>query len=166
MRRDCRGSSLLETILFLPFLLLLLYGMLEFARITYTYYTIQKALYAIARYAGTLQGVNFCDQGDPGVAAAKSFGLTGTTDSGVDSNIPNLAADQILVSAERADPTSGDITQCACDILGCDTSSGAQPPNFVLVTIPDGYTVRPVMPFVQFDAFQLRPQVRVPFGGT
>lgn len=161
-----RGSTLLETILFLPILFLLLYGMLEFARIIYTYYTIQKALYAIARYAGTQQGVNFCDQGDPGVTAAKNYGLTGTTDSGADSNIPNLTADLIQVSAERADPATGEITQCGCDLLGCDTSVGGLPPDFITVSIPDGYTVRPVMPFIQFDAFQLRPEVRAPNGGT
>src|SRR5690349_17905832 len=59
-----RGSIALETALYLPILFLLLFGTVELAKITYTYYTLQKIMASVARYAGTQQGVNFCDAGD------------------------------------------------------------------------------------------------------
>ena len=37
-----RGNSLLEAVLFLPILMLLLWGLIEFGRITYTFYTLHK----------------------------------------------------------------------------------------------------------------------------
>ena len=39
-----RGNSLLEAVLFLPILMLLLWGLIEFGRITYTFYTLHKML--------------------------------------------------------------------------------------------------------------------------
>ncbi len=74
-----RGSAALETVMVLPFLLVLLLGTVEIAKITYTYYTLHKMLYSLARYLGTQQGTNFCDPSDPNIVAAKNFALTGTT---------------------------------------------------------------------------------------
>ena len=50
--------------MFVPLLVLLLMGMTELARLTYTYYTLHKILYNLARYVGTQQGVDFCGGSD------------------------------------------------------------------------------------------------------
>ncbi|MBL0159644.1 MAG: pilus assembly protein [Bryobacterales bacterium] len=52
-RRGQGGGVLLETALWMPFLILLLMGTVELSRVTYTYYTLKKILYTVARTAGT-----------------------------------------------------------------------------------------------------------------
>ena len=37
---------------------------------------------------------------------------------------------------------------------------------YIVVSIPDGYSIQLVFPFFQVDPIPLRPQVRVPYGGT
>ena len=47
----------------------------------------------------------------------------------------------------------------------CGTTSSA--PDYIVVSIPDGYPVRPVIPFFSvIDTIALRPRVKVPYGGT
>ena len=64
-----RGAVLMETVLWVPILVLLFMGTVEFTRVAYTYYTLEKILYSLARYAGTQQGINFCDPNDANVLA-------------------------------------------------------------------------------------------------
>jgi hypothetical protein len=42
----------------------------------------------------------------------------------------------------------------------------SQRPDYILVTMPTGYMVRPRIPFITLDPIALRPFVMVPFGGT
>src|SRR5580692_11891623 len=94
-----RGSSAVEVAIFLPLLMTLLVGMFQIAQITYTYYTLRKAVYAVATYLSTQQGVNFCNNpGDPGIANAISFGLTGTTDPTQPDVVAGLTKDMIAVT--------------------------------------------------------------------
>jgi hypothetical protein len=160
-----RGSSALEAALFLPILFTLLLGMIEIARITYTYYTLHKVMYSVARNLGTARGADFCNDGDPVVTAAKNFALTGTPDNSADPALPNLTADMIRVRLERYEATSQDLGQCECSVTGCDIAGGARAPDYIVVYLNDGYVVRPVIPLVAVDPFALRPHVRVPFGG-
>jgi hypothetical protein len=160
------GTAALETALFLPILILLLMGTLEIGRIAFTYYTLHKILYGLARNLGTQQGVNFCDDNDPAVAAAKAFALTGSSDSSAPGLIGDLTADQISVRIEQVDPNSGTLGECACSVPGCDTANGGLPPDFIVVSLPNGYPVTPHIPLVPMDPIPLRPTVRVPYGGT
>ena len=72
-----RGASLMEALLFLPILFMLTWGMIDLARIGMTYYELHKMMYSIAQYSSTSQNVNFCDDADPVVAAAKIVELRG-----------------------------------------------------------------------------------------
>ena len=56
-----KGTSLIEGVIFIPLVILLLLGMMEFGRVAYTYYQLQKVMYAFARQAGTQQNINLCD---------------------------------------------------------------------------------------------------------
>ena len=166
MRRR-RGGSVIEVALFVPILMTLLVGMVQIGKITYVYYTLRKTMYTMARYVAVQQGVNFCDAGDPTIVAAKNFAVSGTsTEDGAEPVLPNLTADMISVAAERTDAQSGTVVQCECSVTGCDSAAGGRPPDFIVVSIPDGYEVRPRIPFLTLDPIPLRPQVRVPFGGT
>ena len=165
-RRSQSGQSLLETALLLPFLLLFLVGTIELGKVIYTYFALQKTLYAIARLAGTQQGINLCDSNDPLLTQAINIVLTGSTGGTGQPLIQGLSATDIQVRVERYDPTSNSLAQCACSIAGCDTSSGGAPPDFLVVSLVSGYQVTPVFPLFKVDPFALRPQVRIPYGGT
>ncbi|MFN7933850.1 MAG: TadE/TadG family type IV pilus assembly protein [Bryobacteraceae bacterium] len=165
-RRNQRGGFLLENALFLPILLLLLLGMIELAKITWTYYSLQKALYTAARYVGTQQSVNFCDDTDAIVTAAKNLAVTGTADGSTEALIRNFSVDQIQVRLERFTAETGDIGECECSAEACDTANGGRSPDYIVVSIPSGYPFTLAIPNLPLDPILLRPRVRVPFQGT
>jgi hypothetical protein len=165
-RHNQRGGFLLENAMFMPILLLLLLGMIELAKITWTYYALQKALYTVARYVGTQQSVNFCDDTDAIVTAAKNLAVTGSADGSTEALIRNFSADQIQVRLERFTAETGEIGECECSAEACDTASGGRSPDSIVVSIPSGYPVTLAIPNLPLDPILLRPRVRVPFQGT
>lgn len=165
-RRPPSGSILLETALWLPLIFLLLVGMIELARVSYTYYMIHRMLYTLARHVGTGQGVNFCDDADPVVAAAKNFAVTGVVDDSGTPYVQGLDAEMIDIRIERRNLDTGALEQCDCGVPGCDAAAGGLAPEFLVVSIPDGYPIRLNFPTLLSDPIPLRFQVRVPFGGT
>lgn len=160
-----RGSTIMETILFLPLLLLLLMGTVELGRLTYTYYSIYKALYTLARQAGTAQGANFCDDEDAVLQAVKNFVLTGTEDASGEPLIRELTPDRVRIRIERYNPETGGLDECSCGVPGCDTGNGGLAPDYIVVSLPDGYPFQLRIPYLNLSPLLLRPQVRVPFGG-
>ena len=164
MRR--RGSTVMEAALFTPILVLLLMGLIELGRVAYTYVALHKILYNLARYLGTQQGVNFCDESDATVTAAKNFALTGNTEATTDPYIANLTAEQIQVRIERLNPETGALELCECSSMGCDASTGGLAPDAIVVSIPEGYPVTLRIPRLLMDPIPLKPQVRLPYGGT
>jgi len=140
--------------------------MVELARVTYIYYTLQKTMYTLARYLGTRQGANLCDSGDAEVAAAKEYALTGNTDGTAEPFITGLTSDMISIRVERFSAEGGSLGECQCSVTGCDTGAGGRPPDFIVVSIPAGYSIRLSFPYLVTDPILLRPTVRVPFGGT
>ena len=163
-RQAQRGSTLLESVLFLPILFMLLFGMVEVARITWTYFTLQKILYVIGRYAATQPGVNFCDAADPILADAKNLALRGIGDATGDPQLPNLTAELIQVRLERVQTDNPALADCECSAIGCDNAQGGRGPDFIVVSVIDGYSVRTNIPFVPSETFPLRPVVRIPYG--
>lgn len=157
---------MIEAALFTPLLVLLLMGLIELGRVAYTYVALQKILYNLARYVGTQQGVNFCDDTDATVTAAKNFALTGNTEGTTDPYVADLSADQIQVRIERRNPETGQLELCDCSPTGCDLSAGGLAPDAIVVSIPEGYPVQLRIPRLLLDPIPLKPQVRLPYGGT
>ena len=165
MRRGRRGNMVVEVAIWLPVLFLLISGVIQFGKITYLYYTLRKIEYGIARTVSIGSGVNFCpDATDTFIQGAIEFALTGTPDGSGPPLVENLTPGMISVTTECIDPATG--LPGACNSSGCDGAAGAQRPDYVVVTIPDGYRVQPRIPFVLLDSFQLKPSVAVPFGGV
>jgi TadE-like protein len=168
--KSVRGGAVLETALWVPILVLLLVGMVQIAKVTFTYYTLKKTLYTAARYVSTQQGVDFCNAADPAVLGAINLAITGnSTDAGgLDPILPLLTPDMITINIERVDPTSGVPGACDCSVTGCDTNAGGGEPDFVVASIPNGYAITPFIPGVTLPSgpILLKPTVRVPFGGT
>lgn len=157
---------MLETVLMMPILILLLVGMTELARATYTYYTLQKILNTAARYVATQQGVNFCADDDATVAAAKNFATTGAADDSTNSILTGLTPDLLQIRLERISADDGSLGECDCSSTGCDVSSGGRPPDYVVVSVPNGYSFQPRFPYLANEVILFRPHVRVPYGGT
>src|ERR1019366_7813262 len=130
-----RGRALLEAAMLTPLIVLLLTGMVTIARITYTWYTLRKTVYSIARYVGTQQGVNFCSASDPAITQAINFGLTGTTDGSQPVFVTGLTADMFQITAEQYDPVGQTISACSCGLPGCDPTQGGSAPDFIVVSM-------------------------------
>lgn len=163
--RGGAGSSLLETAMWFPLLLLLLYGLVEFGRVSYTYFALQKALYSVARYAGSTPGINLCDEADSNLQAAKNLALRGTPDESVEPLIQGLEPEMIEVRIERYNSDTGELEQCECSESGCDAAAGGIAPDYLVVSIPDGFAFQLTIPAFPIDPILLRPVVRVPHGG-
>jgi hypothetical protein len=164
--RKRHGSATIESALFIPILLALFIGMEELARVTYTYYMIQKTLSGLALYLGTQQGVNFCNPSDPIVAAAINNALTGTFDGSGAPLITGLTPDMVQVSPEQFNAAAQQLNACPCGVPGCDTSQGGTAPGFIVVSLANGYTVQPLFLGFSVSPFPLQPSVTVPYGGT
>ena len=160
-----RGNSALEVAMFLPVLTLLLVGMYQIAQITYTYYTLRKAVYAAATYLSAEQGVNFCNNpADAGISAAINFGITGTTDGSQPAVVAGLTADMIVITPETYQPATQ--TAIAYDTSVC-AGGDTTPPDYITVSITNGFTVQPAIPFFStIQPISLSPKVKVPYGGT
>jgi hypothetical protein len=154
-----------EVALWMPVILLLIAGVIQFGKITYLYYTLRKIEYTVARSVSVASGVDFCpDATDTLIQGAIEFALTGTSDGSGTPLVSNLTPAMISVTTECIDPATG--LPGPCDTSGCDGAAGAHRPDYVVVTIPDGYPVEPRIPFILLEPFQLRPTVAVPFGGV
>jgi hypothetical protein len=157
---------MIENALWVPILVTLMFGMVELARVSYTYFTLHKILYTIARMAGTQQGANFCDDGDETIQSVVQFALNGGGDDNAEPILPGLDTSQIAIRIERYATDSDTLVECECSDTGCDASAGGGAPDFISVSIPDGYPIRLTFPGLNLDPILLRPQVRVPYGGT
>ncbi len=153
----------LEALLWIPVMVLLIVGMVQFGKITYTYYTLRKAVYSAARYLAVQQGVNFCDPAnDAAINAAIQFAITGSSDGSGTPVVTNLTPDMFQVTTQCVDPATG--VAGACDTSGCPAVTAR--PDYIMVSMPNGYLVQPRIPIVTLDPILLRPYVLVPFGGT
>jgi hypothetical protein len=53
-----------------------------------------------------------------------------------------------------------------CEVSGCTGLTGAQRPDFIMVGMPNGYSIPLRIPFIQLDPVMLRPSITVPFAGS
>ena len=164
--RSRRGSALVEAAIFIPLITLLLVGMVNIARITYTYYTLRKTVYSIARFVGTQQGVNFCNPLDPFVLSAENFGVTGVTDGSQPAFVTGLTTDMFTITPEQYVPGTQTLNECCGGVPGCDPTQGGTGPDFIVVSIPNGYEMPLRIPGLSADPILLKPEVKVPYGGT
>jgi hypothetical protein len=160
-----RASTLVEAAMWLPILIAMLFGMVELARVTYTYYTLQKVLYSLARTVGAQQGINFCDDAGATLTAAKNLALRGSPDEAAEPILPGLDPDTIQIRLERRNAETGELDECECTANGCDTAAGGVSPQWIVVSLSGGYPIQLAIPRLTLDPIPLRPAVRVPYGG-
>jgi len=159
--KRARGNMVLELAMWMPILLLLIAGMIQVGKWTYVDYSLTKILNAAARQVAVQQGLNFCDPLDPATQAALSAAINDPA-TGLPL-IPTLTVDMLQVTTQCLDATGA---LGACDVSGCGSPASAQRPDFLTVSLPNGYTIQPRIPFILLNPFQLRPTVTVPFDGS
>jgi hypothetical protein len=148
-----------EAALFIPVLLLLIVGTVQFGKVTYTYFTLKKMVWAAGRQLAAQQGVNFCDpENDPKIAAAVDFALNDSSTG--ERIIPNVTGIQFAPQCATAD---GQLE--ACDTGSCESLGIGPRPKFLLVSITDGYPMTIRIPFINPVDVTLAPTALVPVGG-
>jgi Flp pilus assembly protein TadG len=157
------GNAALETALILPILLLLIVGMVQIGKVTYTYYTVKKMVYGAARSLAVQQGINFCDVA--GDATAQTTITNALNDP--NTSAPIVASVTTLqVATQCTDPANPGGALVACDTSNCDALTVAARPDFLVVTVPGGYTINVLIPFLNPIPITFNPSVTVPFGGV
>ena len=147
--------------MWMPVLMLLISGLVQFGRITYLNYVLQKIVYTAARTLSVSQNLNFCDPADPVAQAVLANAVTDPATS--QPLVSNLTGDMLVATTQCYDANGA---LGACDVSACAGLTGAQRPDFVTVAIPGGYSFPLRIPFIQLDPVLLRPSITVPFGGT
>jgi len=158
-----RGAALVETVMLMPILAALLMGTFSLARMTYTYYMLEKVMFNLARYLGTQQGVNFCDNQDATVQSALNYALTGDPNSSDSPVIIGLTPAMFQVRIERFDSTSQQLVDASGD---CTSGVNVLPPEFIVVSLTNPYSMPALFWGLPIDAVPLNPSVRVPYAGT
>ena len=147
--------------MWMPFLMLLITGLITFGQITYINYVLQKIVYTAARSIAAGQNLNLCDPADPIVAAALANAVNDPS-TGLPL-VQSLTGDMLVFTTRCYDATGA---LGACDVSGCTGLTGAGRPDFVTVSIPDGYSIPMRIPYIQLNPVLLRPSITVPFAGT
>lgn len=140
MNRRMRGQGMVEFALMLPIVLLMIYGLMEMARLMQTYLTIQHAAREGARYAITGQSTT-------GVAADRPNSIVEKTRAA-------MAGLQIASSSDTPSVEPSD-TPFYLDV-SLDPVNGGGATSPVTVTVTYNYT--PLMP-VRFGEITLLPTV-------
>ncbi|SPE29907.1 conserved hypothetical protein [Candidatus Sulfopaludibacter sp. SbA3] len=159
MRRRTSGNMVLEGILWIPVIVLLVVGTIQLGKISYTYYSLRKAVFTAARYLAVQQGTDVCNLGgDANVQAALNLAVNDPNSQ--TPLISGLTADNFLISTECVDPASNTVGACLCG--GVD---GEQRPDYIVVSVT-GFSIQPRIPGLTLDPIALSPSVTVAFGGS
>jgi len=162
MRRRTRGNMLLEGILWIPFMVLLVVGTIQFGKVYYTYYSLRKAVFSAAKYLAAQQNTNFCDLADD-INAQTALNLAVNDPNSGNQLISGFTSSNLLVSTECVDPVSGAVVPC--DVSQCGSGGGAQRPDYIVVGVT-GFTYPIRIPLLNVDPIPLSPQVTVAFMGS
>jgi Flp pilus assembly protein TadG len=156
--------------LLIPFLMLLLFGVFEVARVFYTYHTLQKAVRGGAGVLARSANVNFCNPSDPAMIGAANVIVWGNLQGSGPAIVQDSEA-QALLSAiqiipETVQANSSAVAPCCGlgqgDPNGCDPTLGGRTPDFIVVNLgAGGFPVNVLFPFVNLNPPTVTLQVSV-----
>ena len=126
-----RGQSAVELALLLPILMLLLFGVVQMARVYYIYHTLHKALRSGAGFVARLSNVNYCDDQNETFLDARNYMVYGNLEGSGVSVVNGLTPEMIQILPERADTDTATIDQCPCadDGESCDITTAGRAPD-------------------------------------
>lgn len=166
-RRE-RGQAAVELALLLPILVMLLFGVVQLARVYYVYHTLQKAVRAGAGFLAHQSNVNFCDDQNDMFLDARNFIVYGNLEGSGTPVVNGLTPEMIQILPERADADSSTIAACPCtdDGASCDITTSGHAPDYVVVNLgATGFPVDVRFPFVNLGSIPLHVSVRMAVTG-
>jgi hypothetical protein len=154
-------------------MLILLFGVVEIARVFYMYHALQKALRGGAAMIARSPNVNYCEPADPGLTDARNFIVYGNLQGQGTSVIPGLTTDMIQILPERIVAGTTGVIACTCseeredppDPQNCNPLAGARPADFVVFNLGSGFPLALPFPYVSFGSINLNVSVRMPVTG-
>jgi Flp pilus assembly protein TadG len=167
-RRSQSGQAAVEFALLAPILMLLLFGVVQLARVYYTYHTLQKALRGGTGFIAHTSNVNYCDDQNQSFLNARNYIVFGNLQGSGTPVVKGLTPDMIQIIPERADSDTATVVQCSCseDGAGCDINSAGRAPDYVVVNLGvTGFAVDVRFPFVTLGSIPLHPSVRMAVTG-
>jgi len=161
-----RGQAVAELAFQIPFMMLLLFGGFQLARVFYVYHTLQKALRGGAGLLARSTNIQYCDAANQAFVDARNFIVYGNLQGLGSPVVQGLTPDLIQIVPERVTNTTS-VTNCLCaqDADSCDATSGGRAPDFVVVNLGGGYPLTVPFPFVNLGTINLRVSVRMPVTG-
>ena len=166
--QDQKGQAVIEFALLAPILILLLFGVVQLARVYYTYHTLQKALRGGAGFIAHMNSVNFCDDQNESFIDARNYIVFGNLQGSGNPVVNGLTPEMVQIIPERAEVDTGSVALCACsdDGASCDTTSAGRAPDYVVVNLGDaGFPVDVRFPFLTLGTIPLHPSVRMAVTG-
>lgn len=164
-----RGQITVELAIQIPILLLLLFGVVQFGRVFYTYHSLQKALRGGAGVLSRAANVNYCDIDDATIRDAKNLIVYGNLQGIGTPVVVGLTPDMIQILPERQPSGDTTVTSCFCvqnDPDSCDAAVGGRVPEFVVVRLEEGFPVIMAFPMVTAAPINLQVSVRMPVTGS
>jgi hypothetical protein len=114
-------------------------------------------VYAAGRQLAGQQGVNYCNADDQKIAAAIAFAVNDPQGQSILTTPPTMQ-----IEAHCSDGNGGTVP---CDTGSCDALSISPRPQYIRVTIPDGYPMTIRVPALNPVEIRLSPSALVPAGG-
>ena len=154
----------------IPVMLLLLFGVVQVARVFYVYHTLQTALRGGAGLLARSTNVDYCAAEDLTIDDVRNFMVYGNLQGEGTPVVQGLTPDMIQILPERQAAGDTAVTQCSCGESetpgdSCGVSSGGRAPDFIVVNLPSGFPLRVPFPYVSFGTINLRVSVRMPVTG-
>lgn len=168
MRNRQRGQAAVELALLLPILMLLLFGVVQLARVYYVYHTLHKAVRAGAGFIAHSSDVNYCAEQNETFLDARNYVVYGNLEGRGDPVVNGLTPEMIQIIPERADSDTLTIEQCPCseDGASCDIATAGRAPDYVVVNFGEaGFPVDVRFPFVALGSIPLHVSVRMAVTG-
>jgi hypothetical protein len=163
-----RGQAAVELALLLPILVILLFGVVQVARVFYVYHTLHKAVSAGAGFMSRLNNVNFCDDQSEIFFDARNYIVYGNLEGSGTPVVNGLTPEMVQIIPERADADTSLVDQCPCsdDGASCDLTTSGRAPDYVVVNLGEaGFPVDVRFPFVNLGSIPLHVSVRMAVTG-
>lgn len=150
--------------------MVILFGVVELARMFYVYHTLQKALRGGAALLARSTSVEYCDSEDLTMADVRNFIVYGNLQGQGAPVVQGLTPDMIQILPERGVAGSTGVIACSCsedpeDPENCNVSSGGRAPDFVVVNLGSGFPLAVPFPYVSAGTINLVVSVRMPVTG-
>jgi hypothetical protein len=151
-------------------MVIVLFGIVEIARVFYVYHSLQKALRGGAALLSRSTNVEYCNPSDLTMADVRNFIVYGNLQGQGIPIIQGLTTDMIQILPERGVVGSTSVVECSCaedpdDPETCNAATGGRPPDFMVIYLGSGFPLSIPFPYVSVGTVNLRVSVRMPVTG-